>query len=966
MKIKLYLLTAFFLLTKIHFAQQPVFRHINKYNGLPSNTIYDMKEDNNGFIWLGTEKGLVRYDGKHTVIYTHPNMNGTAVSNLIIDGLGRIWCQNFIGQHFYVLNDSMFCPNFKNSGTFNLTYINNRNDIFLVSTTVLRIYNKELALIDSIPIQNFNNSFLFNNSYYVIESNQVKKIIGTQKQLIKNITVNNKKSGTVISVQKNNVYCINKSNSSANLIQLFPNYFETSLFKQTSIIQTVNYTKDSLLWINTTAGCYVYNAKLEPLQFEQPLFKKNSISSVIKDKNGAYWISTTDNGIYIIEDLLSKQINFNNENITAINNINNQIMAGTSSGIVGQLNATNNDFKQTFKTDILHRVTFLKFDSANNRYIIGADKVYGLKNGKKEFSFNLAAKDICLGASNEYFIAASSSIANIIKHKQQSNWSNFYSSENKSNLFYCKIFDLKEFTSRSKAIEISSDFSTIYAASAKGLLKITHHTITEIQLQGSSISASDLFIIKDTLYASTYNQGLLMIVNNKVAKIWDKNNSIINQTISKMRYWQGKIWLISDNNLYTINHSNFEATNHFKSNSFFYNELNDIAFKDNFLYVASNEGIIQSSVNQELTRPKVPNLFIESIKVNDKILTQTALNNLKYNQNNITINFATPWFSSENRLQIFYKINNSDWQIFEKGARVLSLSSLTPGNYFIQFKTCIDGQYFSPIAYVTFKISHPIWQQIWFLIIVFLLLASLFFAIYKYRLKLINKQSKLLIEKNKLETDLQKSMLSSIKSQMNPHFIFNALNTIQSYIYLNDKESASNYLAQFSMLTRKILDMSNHETVTLTDEIETLQLYLSLEKMRFEDSLNYEIIIASSLKVKEIKIPSMLIQPYVENALKHGLLHKKTNRNLTITFENNDTFLTVKIDDNGVGRKRANELNSIKDIKFNSFSTEANQKRLTLLNKHTTEIGVEIIDKIDKRGYSEGTLVILKIPLNVL
>jgi LytS/YehU family sensor histidine kinase len=201
---------------------------------------------------------------------------------------------------------------------------------------------------------------------------------------------------------------------------------------------------------------------------------------------------------------------------------------------------------------------------------------------------------------------------------------------------------------------------------------------------------------------------------------------------------------------------------------------------------------------------------------------------------------------------------------------------------------------------------------------------------------------------------------------MNPHFIFNALNTIQSYIYLNDKESASNYLAQFSMLTRKILDMSNHETVTLTDEIETLQLYLSLEKMRFEDSLNYEIIIASSLKVKEIKIPSMLIQPYVENALKHGLLHKKTNRNLTITFENNDTFLIVKIDDNGVGRKRANELNSIKDIKFNSFSTEANQKRLTLLNKHTAEIGVEIIDKIDKRGYSEGTLVILKIPLNVL
>ena len=110
----------------------------------------------------------------------------------------------------------------------------------------------------------------------------------------------------------------------------------------------------------------------------------------------------------------------------------------------------------------------------------------------------------------------------------------------------------------------------------------------------------------------------------------------------------------------------------------------------------------------------------------------------------------------------------------------------------------------------------------------------------------------------------------------------------------------------------------------------------------------------------------MLIQPYVENALKHGLLHKKTNRNLEIKFEYDDQFLIVKIDDNGVGRKRANELNSIKDIKFNSFSTEANQKRLTLLNKQTTEIGVNIIDKLDKNEVAEGTLVILKIPLAVL
>ena len=168
MRIKLHLLLAFGLLAKINFAQQPVFRHINKYNGLPSNTIYDMKEDKNGFIWLGTEKGLVRFDGKNTVVYTHAKMNGTAVSNIIIDGIGRIWCQNFTGQHFYVLNDSMVYPELKNTGTFNITYINNQNDIFIISNSMLYIYNKQLILKDSIGIKDFVNSFIFKNNYYII------------------------------------------------------------------------------------------------------------------------------------------------------------------------------------------------------------------------------------------------------------------------------------------------------------------------------------------------------------------------------------------------------------------------------------------------------------------------------------------------------------------------------------------------------------------------------------------------------------------------------------------------------------------------------------------------------------------------------------------------------------------------------------------------------------------------------
>jgi LytS/YehU family sensor histidine kinase len=199
---------------------------------------------------------------------------------------------------------------------------------------------------------------------------------------------------------------------------------------------------------------------------------------------------------------------------------------------------------------------------------------------------------------------------------------------------------------------------------------------------------------------------------------------------------------------------------------------------------------------------------------------------------------------------------------------------------------------------------------------------------------------------------------------MNPHFFYNALNTIQAFIFTNDKTRANNYLAKFSKLTRLILENSEKETITLQDEINALQLYLELEKMRFSDTFEFSIQTNENLDSEFIEIPPMLIQPYVENAIKHGLLHLETNRMLKINFTFIDKLLTVTIDDNGVGRKRSGEINSMKHEKPKSFSSKANQSRLEILNKgRTSKIGVEYIDKITGNGVSAGTTVTLTIPI---
>ncbi|HPW97370.1 MAG TPA: histidine kinase, partial [Flavobacterium sp.] len=211
---------------------------------------------------------------------------------------------------------------------------------------------------------------------------------------------------------------------------------------------------------------------------------------------------------------------------------------------------------------------------------------------------------------------------------------------------------------------------------------------------------------------------------------------------------------------------------------------------------------------------------------------------------------------------------------------------------------------------------------------------------------------------------LNQSTLKAIKSQMNPHFFYNALNTIQSYILANDKKQAVNYLSKFSSLTRTILEMSEKETVTVAEEIKTLSFYLDIEKARFNDDFEYEIII-NEATLEQIKIPSLLIQPYVENAIKHGLLHKNGAKKLTIVFEENGNYLDISIIDNGIGRTKSEELKLLRKNPHQSFATEAMQQKIDLLNKHKiNKISIEIIDNYSTQKTPKGTTVLIKIPLD--
>ncbi|NOS93700.1 MAG: histidine kinase [Cyclobacteriaceae bacterium] len=258
------------------------------------------------------------------------------------------------------------------------------------------------------------------------------------------------------------------------------------------------------------------------------------------------------------------------------------------------------------------------------------------------------------------------------------------------------------------------------------------------------------------------------------------------------------------------------------------------------------------------------------------------------------------------------------------------------------------------------------------LILIVILVIGVGYAFYKRR-QWKQKQAIILIELNEarrrleIEKQYRASELKAIRSQMNPHFLFNALNSIQEYIMLNEKKLAGKYLGKFADLMRIYLQHSQSKSVTIQEEMEALRLYLELEKLRFNESFVYTIGVGDSIDTYSMSIPSLLVQPYVENAIKHGLLHKKQEQKLSIYFDldSHQKFIICTIEDNGVGRVKSAEINRMRDPNHKSFATEATKTRLELLNYNNMDytIGEQLIDLYDEAGQALGTRVILNIPL---
>jgi ligand-binding sensor domain-containing protein len=443
---------------------------------------------------------------------------------------------------------------------------------------------------------------------------------------------------------------------------------------------------------------------------------------------------------------------------------------------------------------------------------------------------------------------------------------------------------------------------------------------------------------------------------------------------------QGMIWMTSLNGIASINPQNFKITpyevEHNDHNyAFFYANMS--VNQSDMLFVGTEYGYLAFHTSELKTNTIAPRIYLRGITVFGKRMQRRELTQnqasyrLRHNENHIVIDFAIINHTNPERNSIFYKLESTptDWQQASNVYQV-TFPNVAPGHYTFHIKAQnSDGVWSEEVIAIPLIIAPPFRRTIWFHLIVLAIVGSVIYAGLRYRMQESLKATKLKAEKHKLQVEMNHKIASlemvALRSQMNPHFIFNCLNSINRFIIVNDNLMASDYLTKFSKLIRQVLDNSRSEKISLAKEIDTVNLYIEMEKLRYVDKFDYSIDIDSDIDTNSILIQPMLIQPYVENAIWHGLLHKKTGGKLQIGIAIKGNQLHICIEDNGIGRKRSEEIKARQPVRNSSHGMKVTAERMAMLNNKVNEQSeILITDLTDSSGIPCGTRVDLVLPLD--
>lgn len=957
------LLSLLFLLLQTATAQNPFITNYTIADGLVSNNVYCSCQDKNGFVWFGTDAGVVRFDGSNFVNYTEDDgLSGDIVVRIQEDFSGRLWFFNRNGSTNYYYKNKIYnkdnapfldelTTNFFLFGFFQdkdstLYFYNFLSEVFAVKNNTLIDYiYYEFNNKEDIGLLYFNksadNKFLLRTALGEYKFNKIDDNIKLHKQTFRSLRVFKKSANeNYVLDRTGNIHLLHDSNILRKEI----------LQSKTLLVNSIVEDKDGFLWVSTfDKGIYCYSGDSIILHLDI-----KTAQNLIFDNENNIWAVSNIDGIYKINrDILKYKFvgknKFDNEGITDLAKSNQEgVWATNGKSLFYILNNKVFNRKIMIEGDILSNITQLR----NNTIILSGSgvKIHAIENvivKKNNIDFdsykllNYRVKKIAIDTSeslmhsyvNDLLIAINLkdlSDVSIIKFKRGRIYNIFNDNRNKLIVNTAKNYTVTD-----------TIFPEPLYQQFNGQI-IVSHLIMDNENELFNISKNRLYLLN----------------NNKFLDLTSQFKSQIDYTIKDMIYDGSTLFFFTNRTVYFIsNPLKILAGKPLELNrlNIEFNNINDLYCQDSTLYVASDDGLtfipIEECVNAQVL-PTKP--YFYKISIDDENY-DLSLRSVEFkNQKRLSIEFSSLNYSSipSNYSYILEGVDK-DW-INGNETRVVYLN-LAPGNYTFKLKSRKNREDYSEIIELPIIVRPTIYQRTITKILFVLIFFFLIFLIIRYRYRRKTKQK----ETEHLLTTLENKALQSM---MNPHFIFNALGSIQGFLLQNKSVEAGTYLSQFARLIRQNMNSLKSNYICIDDEIERLRNYVELEKLRMNNKFNYQIEVDDKIDSYDVCIPSMIIQPFVENAIWHGIASIESDGLVKITFKFIDEkSIEVLVEDNGIG---------IEDTKTFSESGHGLNMGVTLTKKRLKLIGEqqgvnsEIITKNITPGADHaGTQIKIIVPI---
>ncbi|MCJ8289728.1 MAG: histidine kinase [Crocinitomicaceae bacterium] len=935
----------------------PVYKNYTTADGLPSMEGYYSVQDKDGYMWFATDRGVARFNGEEFKLFTTDDgLISNTIFKIAPDDKGRMWFLSNVAKLCYYENGKIIpyefndklVAHFKGREILAYTSWKFKNDgVMLSASSIAPIHINEWGKV-SLPKGNIEQGVPWKVALFLHEGELMKVVNNVDVDALKitvdidvlhkakiDIDYTDPRHSCMGWLDENAIYYSQSSSliTSSNR--------ESKVYSFAKIIINISKTKGGL-WISFRGGgIQRFIWKNDSLTPDIHLFKDKMVTSAFEDDEGHLWFTSLNSGIFKVSDMRIGRL-------TGFPELNESIISIGSQG--DRLLISSDHYGFHVYNNALRGMEMLEGQPKKLSY----DGLYSVPG------------------TNEIFVVAFDEDDNSVYRFNQSRFEVFARG---INMLTARKLDKKTvlFGDRTAIYWIAETLKSIPIADGArsiefkddhslwignfGTLKIfdlTTKTTSEPTIKLLQQRMNDILKVGDYTLFGTNGNGLILKNGQSIVQ-FNSGNGFPRNFIDKIRAGKnGEIWVLGYDGItqFALGKSGAHLIQDFPASRMTAEKLNDFSVGENFIYLATNNGVVRINNNVNKSKVTPPRLHLTGIEINGTPMEIEDMN-LPYSSNNVLIKFDAVSF--ENRPVIFrFRSHPTDeWTIITE--RFVRLTSLSFGAYQFEIQASIDQKKWVSSEHVNITIYPPFWKRWWFIFLVVVLFIILTALLILIRIKAVK-------EKYLGQQKILQMQQEALSQQMNPHFIFNALGSVQNSILKGETLLANSYLVKFSRLLRTGLNASRSQLISLKEDSELIRNYLSVEQTRMKKSFAFSVLIESK-SASSLLIPPFLLQPFVENAIKHGFSDKVNDIYILVKYEEREKDILCVISDNGAGRK-ASKNNSNGTIEHESHGSDIAFQRILLISKSKGFTSrIETLDLRDKKGNSTGTKVVFTIPI---